>query len=59
MFRSLSHFEFIFVHGMRVYSSFIVLHAAVYVYRLPQEDQNASFSVFFYIAFVFFIFLLE
>ena len=28
-FKSLSHFELIFVHGVRVYSSFIVLHAAV------------------------------
>uniref|UniRef100_A0A8D0LYA6 Uncharacterized protein n=1 Tax=Sus scrofa TaxID=9823 RepID=A0A8D0LYA6_PIG len=29
MFKSLSHFEFIFVHGVRVYSSFIDLQAAV------------------------------
>ena len=28
-FKSLSHFEFIFVHGVRVCSSFIDLHAAV------------------------------
>uniref|UniRef100_A0A8D1L5E0 Secreted protein n=1 Tax=Sus scrofa TaxID=9823 RepID=A0A8D1L5E0_PIG len=28
-FKSLSHFEFIFVHGLRVCSSFIDLHAAV------------------------------
>ena len=27
MFKSLSHFEFIFVHGVRVCSSFIDLHA--------------------------------
>ena len=29
MFKSLDHFEFIFVHGMRVCSSFIDLHATV------------------------------
>ena len=29
MFKSLSHFEFIFVHGVRVCSYFIDLHAAV------------------------------
>ena len=30
IFKSLSHFEFIFVHGLRVCSSFIDLHAAVH-----------------------------
>ena len=29
IFKSLSHFEFIFVHSVRVYSNFIDLHAAV------------------------------
>ena len=29
MFKFLNHFEFIFVHGVRVYSSFIDLHAAI------------------------------
>ena len=29
MFKSLSYFEFIFVHGVRVFSSFIDLHEAV------------------------------
>ena len=29
MFKSLSHFEFIFVHGVRVCSNFIGLHATV------------------------------
>ena len=28
-FKSISHFEFIFVHSVRVYSNFIDLHAAV------------------------------
>uniref|UniRef100_A0A8D0RNW0 Uncharacterized protein n=1 Tax=Sus scrofa TaxID=9823 RepID=A0A8D0RNW0_PIG len=31
IFKSFSHFEFIFVHGVRVCSSFIDLHAAVQV----------------------------
>ena len=31
MFKSLSHLELIFVHGVRVYSSFIDLHTAVQV----------------------------
>uniref|UniRef100_A0A8W4FQ54 Uncharacterized protein n=1 Tax=Sus scrofa TaxID=9823 RepID=A0A8W4FQ54_PIG len=31
IFKSFSHFEFIFVHGVRVCSSFIALHAAVQV----------------------------
>jgi len=29
IFKSFSHFEFIFVHGVRVCSNFIALHAAV------------------------------
>ena len=33
MFKSLSHFEFIFVYGLRVCSNFIALHAAVYLYQ--------------------------
>ena len=31
IFKSFSHFEFIFVHGVRVCSNFIALHAAVQV----------------------------
>ena len=31
IFKFLSHFEFIFVHGVRVCSSFLALHAAVQV----------------------------
>ena len=31
IFKSLIHFEFIFVHGVRVCSSFIDLHAAIQV----------------------------
>ena len=31
IFKTLSHFEFIFVHGVRVCSSFIDVHAAVQV----------------------------
>ena len=48
MFKSLSHFEFIFVHGVRVCSSFIDLQAAV------QFSQNhflkrLSFSHFIFL----------
>jgi len=31
IFKSLSHFEFIFVYGVRVSSHFIILHAAVHL----------------------------
>uniref|UniRef100_A0A8D1JKV6 Uncharacterized protein n=1 Tax=Sus scrofa TaxID=9823 RepID=A0A8D1JKV6_PIG len=45
MFKSLSHFEFIFVHGVRVYSSFIDLHSTV---QLSQHHllRRLSFSNF-------------
>ena len=33
IFKSLSHFEFIFVHGVRVYSNFADLHAAVQLFQ--------------------------
>ena len=38
MFKSLSHFEFIFVHGVRVCSNFIDLHATIQLsqYHLPR-----------------------
>ena len=35
MFMSLSHFEFIFVHGKRMCSNFIDLHAAVKLTQHP------------------------
>ena len=43
LFKSLSHFEFIFVYGMRVHSNFIDLHAAV---QLAQHHllKRLSFS---------------
>ena len=43
MFKSLSHFEVIFVYGVRVCSNFIDLHAAV---QLSQHHllQRLSFS---------------
>ena len=34
MFKSLRHFEFIFVYGVRVYSNFIDLHAVVQLSQL-------------------------
>ena len=44
MFKSLSHFEFIFVHSMWVCSSFTDLHAAV---QFPQHHllKRLSFSI--------------
>ena len=41
IFKSFSHFEFIFVPGMRVFSSFIDLHAAV------QVSQQYLLKIFF------------
>ena len=43
IFRSFSHFEFIFVHGVRVCSSFIDLHAAVR-FSQPLLLRRLSFS---------------
>ena len=45
MFKSLSHFEFIFVYGVRVCSNFIDLHAAV---QVSQQHflKRLSFSHF-------------
>ena len=40
MFRSLSRFEFVFVHGVSVCSSFIDLHANV---QLPQHHLLRDF----------------
>ena len=48
IFKYLSHFEFIFVHGVRVCSSFIDLHAAAQVSQdyLP---KRLSFSHFIFL----------
>ena len=48
MFKSLSHFEFIFVHGVRVCSNFIDLHSAV---QLSQHHllKRLSFSHFIFL----------
>ena len=45
IFKSLIHFEFIFMHGVRVYSSFINLHAAVQVSQ-PYLLKRMSFYDF-------------
>ena len=47
MFKSLSHFEFIFVHGARVCSSFTDLHAAV------QFSQHHFLKILFFPYFIF------
>ena len=48
MFKSLSHFEFIFVHGVRVCPSFIDLHAAVQFSQHPLL-KRLSFSHFIFL----------
>jgi len=45
IFKSLSHFEFIFMHGVRVCSSFLDLHVAVQVSQL----KRLSFSHFMFL----------
>ena len=37
IFKSLSHFKFIFVYGVRVYSNFTDLHAAVQLFQHTEE----------------------
>ena len=50
MFKSLSHFEFIFVHGVRVCSNFIDLHAAVqlsqhHLLKIKTNFFNRAYTV--------------
>ena len=41
MFKSFSHFEFIFVHGVGVCSNFIALHPHAYLHTInPKEPLN-------------------
>ena len=49
MFKSLSHFEFIFVHGVRVCSSSTDLHAAVQLCQHHFAEENV-FSTFYILA---------
>ena len=42
MFKSLSHFEFIFVYGMRVCSNFIDLHAAGQLSQHSLQKREVS-----------------
>ena len=42
-FKSVSHFEFIFVHSLRVSSNFIDLHAAVQL-STPLAEETVFFS---------------
>ena len=52
MFKSLSHFEFIFVHSVRVCSSFIDLHAA-FQFSPHRLLKRLSFFFFLFSHFVF------
>ena len=46
MLKSLSHFEFIFVHGMRVCSKFIGLHAAVQLCQHHLLEETVFHFIF-------------
>uniref|UniRef100_A0A8D0P2M2 Uncharacterized protein n=1 Tax=Sus scrofa TaxID=9823 RepID=A0A8D0P2M2_PIG len=48
IFKSFSHFEFIFMHGVRVFSSLIYLHAAVQVSQ-QYLLKRLSFSHFMFL----------
>ena len=52
MFKSLSHLEFIFVHGERVCSSFIDLHAAVQPSQHHHLLKRLSFLLYILASFV-------
>ena len=51
MFMSLGHFEFIFVHGVRVCSSFIDLYAAVQ-FSAPLAEETVFFPFYILVSFV-------
>ena len=40
---SLIHFEFIFVYGMRKYSSLIILHVDIQLYQHTEEEDFSPF----------------
>ena len=42
IFKSFSHLEFIFVHGVRVCSSFIALHVAEKMLNIADYKRNAN-----------------
>ena len=49
-FKSLSQFEFIFVHGVKVFSSFIDLHAAVWLSQHHLLKKETVFFPFYILA---------
>ena len=52
MFKSLSHFKCIFVHGVRVCSSFIDVHAAVQFFQHHLLKRVFFFSFYILVSFV-------
>ena len=44
IFRSLTHFEFTFVYGVREYSNFILLYVTVQFFQHPSLIEEAIFS---------------
>ena len=59
-FKSLSHFEFIFVHGVRWCSGFIDLHAVLKFskHHLLKRVSFSHFVLFYFIYFILFCFCL-
>ena len=45
-FKSLRHFEFIFVHGVREYFSYIDLHVAVQGFPAPFAEDTVFSSLY-------------
>ena len=52
IFRSLSHFEIIFVHGVRVHSCFIDLHASSPAFPSPLAEKTVFFPFYILVSFV-------
>ena len=50
--KPLSHFEFIFVHGMRVCSSFIDLLAGVQFSQVPLAEGTVFFQFYILASFI-------
>ena len=51
-FRSLVHFEFIFVYGVRECSNFILLHIAVHFFSAPVTEETIFSSLYILASFV-------
>ena len=52
IFKSLSHFDFIYVHGVRVCSSLLDLNAAVHFFPAPLAEDTVFFLFYILALFV-------